>query len=70
MATNRKSLAPALMFFTCVIFQIISMIISSNRFGIHLTFKSIMLSIILPLVLGAICFINTRSKALPPRYLV
>ena len=71
MATNRKSLAPALMFFTCVIFQIISMIISSSRFGyFHYNFINIIVSIILPLALGAICFINSRSKALPPLYLV
>ena len=71
MATNRKSLAPALMFFTCVIFNIISMIISSSRFGyFHYNFMNIIVSIILPLALGAICFINSRSKALPPLYLV
>ena len=66
MATNRKSLAPALMFFTCVIFQIISMIVSYSRYSVI----NILLSIILPLALGAICFINSRSKALPPLYLV
>ena len=71
MATKRKSLIPALLFFTTVIFKIISMIIENVQLGmINNNFRSLTIGIIIPVILGAVCFINTRSKALPPLYLV
>lgn len=70
MATNRKSLAPALLFFTCVIFNIISMISLSVKWGNPFNFRNIILSMIIPLALAVVCFIDTKSKALPPLYLV